>query len=168
MIRRLVLAAAALVLVVGCKGKQTRSDSVDGTPMAAGADGGVDSAPMSFDAAGSDSGRIEGLVTINFEYDKSALSSDARRKIQGNAEWMKRNAGTRLQIEGHCDNRGSIEYNIALGERRANAVRSYMVSLGIPGDRLSTISYGKEKPLVAGDDESAYSRNRRANFVPVQ
>jgi peptidoglycan-associated lipoprotein len=81
---------------------------------------------------------------------------------------MKKNPNVNVQIEGHCDARGSIEYNIALGERRANAVKNYMTSLGIPGDRLSVISYGKEKPLNQGDSESAYAANRRANFVPLQ
>lgn len=172
MFRRLIIAAAAMVLVAGCKGKSTKTEDaggVDSAPMAPSVPAeNVDSAPMSFDAAGSDSGRIDGLVTVHFDYDKSNLSSDARSKIKNNADWMKKNANAKLQIEGHCDARGSIEYNIALGERRANAVRSYMTSLGISGDRLSTISYGKEKPLVQGDDESAYSKNRRANFVPVQ
>ena len=74
----------------------------------------------------------------------------------------------RVQIEGHTDSRGSIEYNLALGERRANAVKSYLQSLGIPAARLKTISYGKERPLVTGESEDAWSKNRRANFVPVQ
>lgn len=166
MFRHLAFAFVALVLVVGCKGKQKQSD-VDSAPLAPGVDG-VDSTPMSFDATGSDSGKIEGLVTVFFGYDRSTLDAESRRQIQGNVEWMKRNPGVNLQIEGHCDARGSIEYNIALGERRANAVKSYMVSLGIPAARLSTISYGKDKPMVSGDDDSAYARNRRANFVPLR
>lgn len=167
-IRRLVFAAAALALVAGCKGKQSQSN-VDSTPLAPGVDAsGVGSEPMSFDATGSDSGKIAGLSSVNFDYDKSGLNGEARRKIQGNADWMKKNPAVKVQIEGHCDARGSIEYNIALGERRANAVKNYMVSLGIGADRLSTISYGKEKPLVQGDDDAAYAKNRRGNFVPLQ
>lgn len=167
MIRRLAFAVAAIALVAGCKGKQNKSD-VESTPLAPGVDSSVSSSPMNFNPTGSDSGEIAGLSTIHFDYDKSNLNGDSKKKIQGNADWMKKNAGVKLQIEGHCDARGSQEYNIALGERRANAVKGYMVSLGIPADRLSTISYGKDKPLVQGDDEAAYSKNRRANFVPLQ
>lgn len=166
MIRRLALAFVACALVVGCKGKQTKTDEVQTTPLTG--EQGVDSTPMNFDATGSDSGRIEGLTTIHFDYDKSSLSSEARSKLQGNVDWMKKNAGVRIQIEGHCDARGSIEYNLALGERRANSVKSYIVSQGIAANRLSTISYGKEKPLLQGDTEEAFSKNRRANFVPLQ
>ncbi|MEZ0390864.1 MAG: OmpA family protein [Pseudobdellovibrionaceae bacterium] len=127
----------------------------------------IDTQPMNFDAAGSDSGKIDGLQSINFEYDKASLSSEAKKRIQGNANWMKANPNTRLQIEGHCDSRGSIEYNLSLGERRAQAVKSYMSSLGVAAGRLSIISYGKEKPLSAGDSESDHVKNRRANFVPL-
>lgn len=167
-IRRLVFAVAALAVVAGCKGKQTQSN-VESTPLAPGMDSSaVSSEPMKFSAEGSDSGTIAGLSSINFDYDKSGLNNDARKKIQGNADWMKKNPSVKVQIEGHCDARGSIEYNIALGERRANAVKNYMTSLGVSADRLSTISYGKEKPLVQGDTDSAYAKNRRANFVPLQ
>jgi peptidoglycan-associated lipoprotein len=72
-----------------------------------------------------------------------------------------------LQIEGHCDSRGSIEYNLALGERRAKSVRAYLVNLGVSAKRLSVISYGKEKPIVQGDSEEAMAKNRRANFLPL-
>lgn len=162
-----VLMTATLVLALGaCRSKKTAEDTqapvttTDTAPQ-------IESTPMSFDASGSDSGKIEGLQTVNFEYDKATLGADAKKKIQGNADWMKKNPNTKLQIEGHCDARGSIEYNLSLGERRANAVKSYMTSLGIPGARLSVISYGKEKPLANGDSESDHARNRRANFVPL-
>lgn len=163
-----LVAVSAVALVSGCKAKQTQSD-VDSSAVGAGMEGGgVESAPLTFDPQGSDSGRIQGLVTVNFGYDRSTLDSSAREKLMANANWMKSNANVRVQIEGHCDARGSIEYNVALGERRANAVKSFMVSQGVPADRLSVISYGKEKPLATGDSEDAYAQNRRANFVPVQ
>lgn len=164
-VKRFTLAAAAIVLVVGCKSKEKKTDT-DTAPMATGAN--VESAPLSFDPQGSDSGKIPGLSTINFGLDKSNLSADAKTKLRGNADWMNKNTSVKIQIEGHCDARGSTEYNIALGERRANAVKSYMTSQGVSADRLSVISYGKEKPLVDGDNEAAYSKNRRANFVPLQ
>lgn len=122
---------------------------------------------MNFDAAGSDSGKIDGLNTIYFDYDKSALTATAKKTLAGNVAWMKSKSGSKMQIEGHCDARGSIEYNLSLGERRAQAVKAYMVSLGIAGNRLSVISYGKEKPVAMGDSEDAYSKNRRANFLPL-
>lgn len=167
MIRKLAFGLVACALVVGCKGKQTASDQGIDT-MAGGGAPQIDSSALSFDPMGSDSGKIAGLVTVRFGYDKSSLDSSAKKDIATNVDWMKKNPNTRVQIEGHCDNRGTIEYNVALGERRANAVKSYMVSLGIAADRLSTISYGKEKPLATGDSESAYAQNRRANFVPAQ
>ncbi len=123
--------------------------------------------PMDFEVGGSDSGKIAGLQTINFDLDKAALNGDAKKKAQGNADWIKSHPGSNIQIEGHCDARGSVEYNLSLGERRAQTVKSYLVSLGVEGGRLSIISYGKEKPLAMGESEADYSRNRRANFVPL-
>lgn len=156
------------VSFINCRGKQEKpadsmpTDSAT-TPQESSA---VDSTAMSFDPSGSDSGKIDGLKTVFFDYDKATLSGDAKKVISSNVEWMKKNAGTKVQIEGHCDNRGSIEYNVALGERRANSVKDYMVSLGLPSNRLATISYGEEKPLVSSESESAWKKNRRANFVP--
>jgi peptidoglycan-associated lipoprotein len=168
MLRKLTFTFAALALVVGCKGKQTKSD-VESTPITTPtAETAVDSTPMSFDTSGSDSGKIPGLETVHFDYDKSSISSENKRILQGNAEWIKKNTTYKIQIEGHCDARGTIEYNLALGERRANAVKAYLASLGVPAARLSVISYGEEKPVEPGDSESAYSKNRRANFLPVQ
>lgn len=158
-------AAAGLMVfaIAACGSKKTASDlNADGSQSP-----GIENTPLSFDAQGSDSGKIDGLQTINFEYDRSTLSNEARKKIQGNVAWMKANPSAGLQIEGHCDARGSIEYNLSLGERRAQAVKTYMVGLGVAGDRLSVISYGKEKPLAQGDSEADMVRNRRANFVPL-
>lgn len=166
----LALVSALLVVGLGaCKSKKTAEDTAAPaeTSGAESATPQIDSTPMSFDAAGSDSGKISGLKSINFEYDKAALTAEAKKKIQGNAEWLKGQNGVKMQIEGHCDSRGSIEYNLSLGERRAQAVKNYMVSLGVNADRLSIISYGKEKPLSHGDSEADHQKNRRANFVPL-
>lgn len=154
---------AMLVLALGaCSSKKKAEDqNADGSAPQ------LESTPMNFDVAGSDSGKIEGLSTINFDYDKAALTSEAKQKIKGNVAWMKSHAGSKIQIEGHCDARGSIEYNLSLGERRAQSVKTYMVGLGISAARLSVISYGKEKPLSNGDTEADYATNRRANFVPL-
>lgn len=156
------------LMIFGCKGRDKNTTDAAGDSGAMSQDGSVDSTPMNFDAQGSDSNKIAGLSTVYFDYDKATLSSSARDTLKGNAEWMKTNSKVNVQIEGHTDSRGSIEYNLALGERRANAVKSYLQSMGVPAARLTTISYGKERPLVSGESEEAWSKNRRANFVPVQ
>jgi peptidoglycan-associated lipoprotein len=103
---------------------------------------------------------------VFFAYNMSDLSADARRTLERQANWLKQYNTQRLTIEGHCDERGTREYNLALGERRANAVRDYLVALGIPAARLSTISYGKERPVVLGANEAAFAQNRRGVSVP--
>ncbi len=103
---------------------------------------------------------------VFFAYDSSQLSRDAQRVLRGQASWL-RTAGPReLTIEGHADERGTREYNLALAERRASAVRDYLVSQGVPAERLRTVSYGKERPQLAGHDETAWAQNRRAVSVP--
>ncbi len=108
------------------------------------------------------------LKPVYFEYDQSEISGEAQKALDANADVMKRNPSWIVTIEGHCDERGTAEYNLALGERRANAARAYLVSLGIPADRLRTISYGKEFPFDPGHDAAAWARNRRAHFVVTQ
>lgn len=107
--------------------------------------------------------------TIYFDFDKSDLRQDARDVLSKNAEIMlKSKPDAKIQIEGHCDERGSAEYNLALGERRAKSSLQYLVTLGVKPDRLSIISYGKEKPAVQGSDEAAWAKNRRSEFVVVK
>lgn len=161
--RKFILALASLALVVGCASKKKTEETKAGEPQKTE----IESTAMSFDPAGSDSGKIGGLTTINFEYDKSALSNQAKKILSGNAEWIKTNGKVNVQIEGHCDSRGSIEYNLSLGERRAQSVKNYLVGMGIPAARLTVISYGEEKPLMQGETEEAYGKNRRANFLPL-
>ena len=100
-----------------------------------------------------------------FDLDSSDLTASAQRALDENAALLKRYASWSITVEGHCDERGTAEYNLALGERRAIAARAYLVSLGIPADRLRTVSYGKEFPFDPGHDESAFAKNRRAHFV---
>jgi peptidoglycan-associated lipoprotein len=102
---------------------------------------------------------------VFFEYDSDEITPTAEDKLQGKAAVLRSNPGVRLRIEGHCDQRGSTEYNLALGQRRAESVRAYLLNLGIDGSRLSTASYGKERPLMEGDDEESLARNRRAEFA---
>src|ERR1700735_993892 len=102
---------------------------------------------------------------IFFDFDKSSVSPEAKAIIERQAAFAKTNAQLTFTVEGHCDERGTREYNLALGERRATADKNAMVALGVQGSRLQTISYGKERPAVVGSSEEAYARNRRA--VPV-
>jgi peptidoglycan-associated lipoprotein len=110
---------------------------------------------------------MAGLERINFDFDQFTLSADARRILGDNAKYLKANSGIQVVIEGHCDERGSDEYNLALGESRALAAKNYLVSLGISAKRLSVISYGEEKPLSKGASEAAWAQNRRAEFKAV-
>jgi peptidoglycan-associated lipoprotein len=109
--------------------------------------------------------KLAGFQTVYFDYDKSDIREDARASLRQNAD--KLNAGSYgvVTIEGHCDERGSSEYNLALGERRANAVKRYLVDLGVPSKNLRTVSFGSERPAVQGHDESAWRYNRRADFT---
>ena len=105
------------------------------------------------------------LKDVNFDFDSSALSETARATLRANADWLKTNATARVQIEGHCDERGTAEYNMALGAKRAQTAMDYLATLGIAANRLSTISYGEEVPLCKEQTEECWARNRRARFV---
>jgi len=100
-----------------------------------------------------------------FDYDKADIRADAKDALGKTADFLRNYPQVRVTIEGHCDERGSTEYNLALGDRRATAVKQYLVSLGIPADRLTTVSYGKEKPFCTTSDEACYQQNRRGHFV---
>jgi len=107
------------------------------------------------------------LQRVHFDFDQFTLSAEARDLLAANAAYLQANSSVRVRIEGHCDERGSDEYNLALGERRAQAAKDYLVSLGIAADRLETISYGEEMPLDASSNEDAWAKNRRAEFKAI-
>jgi peptidoglycan-associated lipoprotein len=102
---------------------------------------------------------------VFFDTDQSGIRDDGRATLARQAEWLKKYGNYQITIEGHCDERGTREYNLALGERRATAVRQYLIAQGIPAARIKTISYGKERPDVVGSDEGSWSRNRRGVTV---
>lgn len=131
-----------------------------------GSDPSISSSEVTFDPVGSDTGNLA-LKTVFFPYDSSILSPSAQEILRNNAKWIK-DTGTTVELEGHCDTRGSTEYNLALGERRALAVKRFLTQLGVPSRHMTTISYGKEKILLGGNNEQAHSRNRRVNFVPIK
>lgn len=114
--------------------------------------------------AGDESGPLH---DIHFNYDAFDLDETARQTLQQDADWLKDHPDVRVEIEGHCDNRGTVEYNLALGAKRAAAAKSYLIALGIGRDRLTTISYGEELPLCQEETESCWSRNRRVHLVAV-
>lgn len=170
--KKLLLTITILAFAVGCKSLRKNTDGATdgGIRSETTANGGsekIDGSPMNMSATGSDSGTINGLQSVFFDYDKASLPESEKEKLKGNVEWLKKNASVNMTVEGHCDQRGSNEYNLSLGERRANAVKQMMQSMGVSAARLSTVSFGEEKPLMQGESEEAMAKNRRANFVPA-
>lgn len=108
------------------------------------------------------------LALINFDYDKFDIRGDAKAVLESNAAWLKKWRTVKILVEGHCDERGTEDYNLALGEKRAKAAYDYLIGLGIPAERMKTISYGKSQPLDMGKDESAWAKNRRDQFLIIE
>jgi len=108
------------------------------------------------------------LQDINFDFDKSNIRPDARVIMKANADMLLKNKNYNIIIEGHCDERGTAEYNMALGERRAQEAKKYLINLGVDASRMKTISYGEERPLDPGSNENAWAKNRRAHFVIIE
>ena len=173
----LALSVAALVSV-GCAKKQTvKSEGVPGAPGAAAVEAPVKEAPPAPVAVAPATPpeaapgvavteeKLSQFEDVRFDFDKSEVREDGRKKCGVVADYLKKHPKAKLQIEGHCDERGTAEYNMALGDRRATAVMTYLVSLGVSKAALSTVSFGKEKPLDPGHDEEAWAKNRRAHFV---
>ena len=152
----LVVSLVCSLSFVACGGKKKVEE--EAVPTATEAD-------ESGELGDSDAGKALGLQTINFGYDSYLLDSGAKSTLGSNAQVLKDRPSMRIQIEGHCDERGGIQYNLALGEKRAEAVRNYLIDQGVNGDRIETISFGKERPLVSESNEEAWAQNRRANFV---
>src|SRR3989304_1818384 len=107
------------------------------------------------------------LGDIHFDFDKSDIRADSREILQKNADWLQNNPDIKIQIEGHCDEKGTAEYNLALGERRAMSTKKYLISLGISADRIYTISYGEELPIDPNHSEDSWAKNRRAHFLVI-
>ena len=169
---RLIFAFMFALGAVGCPGKQGGSGSMyEGNGAGALSESELaGSLPAGSSLAQFRSGTLGGEATgplddIFFGYDAYDLSAEARERLASNAEWLQANPSSRVEIEGHCDSRGTIEYNLALGARRATSVRDYLVSLGIASSRITTISYGKELPACHAETASCWQKNRRAHFV---
>lgn len=156
----------------------TPSDSTTYTITASGPGGSADSSvrvtvsappppPTAAPEPGIDELFLRDVKDAYFDYNKADVREDARTALGQTADFLKAHPEVKATIEGHCDERGSTEYNIALGQRRADAVKSYLVQLGISADRLNTVSYGKEKPFCTDHDETCWQSNRRGHFVRV-
>jgi peptidoglycan-associated lipoprotein len=151
MIIRMIGVAAAMLLLAACS--SAPPPAAGGVPGPIGSAGGF--APGSQQDLAATAGD-----RVFFAYDQSDISSEGQQILQRQSEWLKRYPQVSVTIEGHCDERGTREYNLALGERRATAVKNVLVALGIPAARIQTISYGKERPIVVGSDEAGYAQNR--------
>jgi peptidoglycan-associated lipoprotein len=154
-------------------GSDSAGDGSAGRSRAQPVDDGRDVQAIGGDSAsGSDigggaafSGEGGPLVDIHFELDSAALSDEARSTLEKHALWLQSQRRASVTIEGHCDERGTVEYNLALGEQRARATRDYLISLGVGQERLRVVSFGKERPLATGADEASFAQNRRAHFA---
>jgi peptidoglycan-associated lipoprotein len=149
------------VQLAACAGKKAKTDADQAM------DPQISNQPLNYTAQGSDTGQISGLTTIHFDYDQATIPKSEAKIVSQDVEWIKSHPGVKVQVEGHCDQRGSVEYNLALGERRAKALANVLVAHGIAKHHLTIISYGKERPINPGDTEEAYAQNRRVNFVPL-
>jgi peptidoglycan-associated lipoprotein len=164
---RFVSILAALLLVAACETTPEKSKSAGGAGGGAGAGGGGSSGTASQILPGPQPGSSEDFVVnvgdrVFFGFDKYNLEPKARQTLQRQAAWLKRYPSVLIVVQGHCDERGTREYNLALGERRANSAKNYLVALGVNPNRIRTISYGKERPAVAGSNEAAWAQNRRS------
>ncbi len=154
---------AGVMLLAAC------ADTTSTTGTAAGANAGA--APTTTSSSGSvQPGSAQDFAQnvgdrVFFDYDKSDIKPEGRQVLQRQADWLKKYPNVTVTVEGHCDERGTREYNLALGERRAAAVKKMLAALGVPANRVSTISYGKERPAVVGSNEAAWAQNRRGVTV---
>lgn len=156
---------AAAGLLAGCGSKQKSTETARTTTAVPSKTSKGDKTDSVQSRAVHDDGRMVELAAIYFDLDSDALTPRARETLARNARYMEKHGTVSIQIEGHCDERGTTEYNIALGERRARAARDYMSNLGVRASRVDVISYGKERPAAHGSDEDSLALNRRGEFV---
>lgn len=151
------------VMLTSCSKKDVVSDEPAMTPSDSGTLSG--SGTGSSGSAGDVGIPSSDLQTAYFAYDSYSLTGETRSALKANATWLKQNPNARIQVEGHCDERGTTEYNMALGDRRANAVKTYLAKLGVDRGRMDTISFGEDRPADPGHDETGWAKNRRAVFI---
>lgn len=162
-----IVFACGMVAVAGCSKKPPAS--LPPSPSQMESEAGVDQG-YSGPAKGSQADFVANVTSdrVFFDTDKSHVDAEAQAILRSQAQWLAANPNVRVTLEGHADERGTRDYNLALGERRANAAKNYLVTLGVNGARVATVSYGKERPEALGSDEQAWARNRRAVTVVVE
>jgi len=163
----LALPLLAVLLLSGCSKNKEVAEAAPPPPSVESAPAPTPAAPPPAEPEVSEPATSlqDQLKDVFYDYDAATLSSEAQATLDANGKVLLDNASASAQIEGHCDERGTIEYNLALGDRRAQSARDYLVRFGIPTARLSTVSYGEERPFATGGDEAAWAQNRRAHFV---
>ncbi len=166
MLYKFLISTLLILFVAACASKPKDSADASGTGSSSD-DSSVSGTITETAGSGIVAGSQEDLIVnvgdrVFFGYDSSDLDSDALELLQDQVAWLKQNSDVSITIEGHCDERGTREYNLALGEKRAQSVKNYLIGLGINPDRVSTISYGKERPAVVGSNDGAWAQNRRS------
>ena len=167
MFYKFILSAFLILFVAACATKPKDSADTAGSGSSSSDSSSAEGVITETTGSGIIAGSQEDLIVnvgdrVFFGYDSSDLDSDALELLQDQVAWLKQNSDVSVTIEGHCDERGTREYNLALGEKRAQAVKNYLIGLGISPDRVSTISYGKERPAVVGSNDGAWAQNRRS------
>ena len=166
MVKRLLGVMGVAILTVAVAGCASRSPEPEPEPEPSrgfGEEGGTE--PTRGSTTPTRSQVSVDIETIYFEFDDSSLRPDAKATLRASAEMLKQNPGVRIEVQGNCDSRGSTEYNLALGNRRAESARRYLRDLGVNSSRIGTVSYGEERPAVRGNNEVAWAKNRRDDFV---
>jgi peptidoglycan-associated lipoprotein len=161
---------AAMALVLVATAACTKKHPTVMPPNPGGTDTVVDTGGDSDTVAGPLNEQFRRSVvsdTVHFSFDQYDIDAEARAVLDSQAQWLNAHPNTRITIEGHCDERGTREYNLALGDRRANAAKNYLAARGISASRITTISYGKERPVALGSDDASWSQNRRAVTIVI-
>jgi peptidoglycan-associated lipoprotein len=166
----MLMAATALIAVAGCAKKPPKElpPAPEGTGQEVTDNTGLDNSGAPVPGSQADFVASVASDTIYFDTDRYNVDSADAATLQSQAQWLARYPAARVTVEGHADERGTRDYNLALGERRANSAKTYLVGLGVAAERIQTVSYGKERPVALGSDEASWARNRRAVTVTVQ
>lgn len=158
------LLCLSMIALTGCGSKTETDQAMKVDSKGAGPVESLDSKPLGI----SEGRTTEGMLPVYFNYDSSDVRKDQVARVEVNADFIKKSTKYEVRIEGNCDPRGTNEYNMALGERRAQSAKKYLMNLGVSEAKLSTVSYGEERLLLQGQDEMSWAQNRRADFVVVQ
>ena len=167
--KKMLYLGTLMVLVLGMSLTGCSKKKPEAAPQVASTEGAGAAEPLETEDTGIMEGRTSGpMVPVYFEFDSSSIAGEQVQRIETNADFIKKNSALKIRIEGNCDPRGTQEYNLALGERRAQTAKTYLVNLGVSAEQLTTVSFGEEKLLLFGHDEISWAQNRRDDFVIVK